>query len=103
MYSIMYYEQDESCVSDRQYDAISYQLVHLQSSVPEAEWKKSMYYYAMYDFDGSTGFDIPSRLTKKDREYLTNIATMVYKQWKSHTTLEERRAKLNVNVKGLRV
>ncbi|MBQ0112168.1 MAG: hypothetical protein KBT03_03470 [Bacteroidales bacterium] len=103
VYSIMYYEQDESCVSDRQYDAISYQLVHLQSSVPEAEWKKSMYYYAMYDFDGSTGFDIPSRLTKKDREYLTNIATMVYKQWKSHTTLEERRAKLNVNVKGLRV
>lgn len=103
VYSIMYYEMDESCISDKQYDAISYQLVHLQSSVPEAEWKKSTYYYAMYDFDGSTGFDIPSRLTKKDRAYLGNIARCVYKQWKSGTTLEERRAKLNANTKGYRV
>lgn len=103
VYSIMYYEMNESCISDKQYDAISYQLVHLQSSVPEAEWKKSTYYYAMYDFDGSTGFDIPSRLTKKDRAYLENIARYVYKQWKSGTTLEERRAKLNANTKGYRV
>lgn len=104
VYSIMYYEMNESCISDKQYDAISYQLVHLQSSVPEAEWKKSTYYYAMYDFDGSTGFDIPSRLTKKDRAYLENIAGCVYQQqWKSGTTPEERRAKLNANTKGYRV
>lgn len=86
VYSIMYYEQDESCVSDHYYDSISHQLVQLQSSVPQEEWEKSTYYYAMYDFDGSTGFDIPGRLTKKDREYLGNIANHVYWLWKQGTT-----------------
>lgn len=94
VYSIMYYERDESCVSDRQYDMISQQLVHLQSSVDESEWKKSTYYYAMHDFDGSTGFDIPSRLNKKDRAWLGQIADMVYEQWKKHTTYEQRKGAL---------
>lgn len=94
VYSIMYYEMDESCISDKQYDAISQQLVHLQQSVDLEVFKKSTYYYAMYDFDGSTGFDIPSRLTKKDRNYLTEIAGMVLRSWKSHTSAEERRESL---------
>ena len=83
VYSIMYYELSESCITDMEYDAISRQLVHLQSSVDEAEFEQSQYYYAMYDFDGSTGFDIPDRLTKQDREYLTRIAHMVKKQGRS--------------------
>lgn len=82
VYSIMYYEMNESCVEDWQYDAISHQLVHLQSSVDEAEFERSTYYYAMHDFDGSTGFHIYSRLTKEDKEYLTKVATMVYHSWK---------------------
>lgn len=88
VYSIMYYEHDESCVSDAEYDSISHQLVELQNRVKkenENEWKKSQYYYAMHDFDGSTGFDIPSRLTKKDRKYLTQIANIVHKQWVDDT------------------
>lgn len=80
VYSIMYYELSESCITDQEYDAISKQLVHLQSSVDEAEFKKSQYYYAMYDFDGSTGFDIPDRLTQKDRTYLTKIAQLVLRR-----------------------
>ena len=82
VYSIMYYEFDESCVPDSVYDGISHQLVRLQKSATEAEFKKSRYYYAMYDFDGSTGFDIPSRLTKDDYNHLWKIATMVHIQWK---------------------
>lgn len=77
VYSIMYYELSESCITDMEYDAISKQLVHLQLSVDKAEFEQSQYYYAMHDFDGSTGFDIPSRLTEKDRKYLTTIARMV--------------------------
>lgn len=50
--------------------------------MPLDEFKRSRYYYAMYDFDGSTGFDIPSRLTKEDYEHLWKVATMVYGQWK---------------------
>ena len=100
VYSIMYYEQNESCVSDAYYDSISQQLVELQKSCDTEEFKNSMYYYAMYDFDGSTGFDIPSRLTDNDCEYLTNIPSHVYKQWKNSTTAEERRRKLNANFTG---
>ena len=70
VYSIMYYENNESCVSDKYYDSISNQLVELQSKISKDDWKQSTYFYAMYDFDGSTGFDIPSRLNKHDKEYL---------------------------------
>lgn len=95
VYSIMYYENDESCVPDSYYDSISHQLVQLQKDAGFDEFRKSTYYYAMYDFDGSTGFDIPSRLTKYDREYLGNIAAHVYRQWKNCTTFKERKEKLN--------
>lgn len=94
VYSIMYYENNESCVSDAYYDRLSQQLVHLQSSVEESEFKKSTYYYAMYDFDGSTGFHLPSRLNKKDRAWLDRIAMMVYDQWKRDTTHDQRKEAL---------
>ncbi len=87
----MYYEYDESCVSDAYYDSLSQQLVELQRTCDPTEFRRSTYYYAMYDFDGSTGFDIPSRLTKYDREYLTNIASYVYKQWKDSTISKQRK------------
>ena len=81
IYSIMYYEYDESCVPDSEYDSISHQLVALQEEATQEEFEKSTYYYAMHDFDGSTGFDIPSRLTTKDRNYLTKLASMIHAQW----------------------
>lgn len=81
VYSIMYYEMDESCISDSRFDAIARQLVELQRKDPESH-EASQYYYAMYDFDGSTGFNIPDRLTKSDREYLTQIAVQVLKSWR---------------------
>lgn len=82
VWSIMYYENDESCVPDYVYDSVSHQLADLYKEVTKEELEKSTYYYAMFDFDGNTGFDIPSRLTKKDRAYLGHIANVVYKQWK---------------------
>lgn len=81
VYSIMYYEMNESCISDREYDSISYLLVELMKHSSKEECEASDYWYAMYDFDGSTGFDIPSRLTKYDRAYLTRIANMVHANW----------------------
>ena len=85
IWSIMYYECDESCVPDYVYDSVSHQLVELQKNANEEEVRASTYYYAMHDFDGSTGFDIPSRLTKKDRKYLTHLAHVIHKQWKEGT------------------
>lgn len=85
VWSIMYYEHNESCVSDFMYDSVSHQLVDLQKKASKEEFEKSTYYYAMHDFDGSTGFDIPSRLTKKDRQYLTHIANVIHQQWRKET------------------
>lgn len=82
IYSIMYYQYNESCVTDAYYDSISKQLVELQNSCDPEEFRKSTYYYAMYDFDGSTGFDIPFRLTKYDNKYLTKLASHIYDLWK---------------------
>lgn len=77
IYSIMYYELDNSCISDKEYDKISNQLVKLQNRGKNGPLKESQYYYCMYDFDGTTGFDIYSKLTDKDREYLTHLARVI--------------------------
>lgn len=85
VWSIMYYDYNESCVPDYVYDSVSHQLVELQRKANKEEVRASTYYYAMHDFDGNTGFDISSRLTKEDREYLTRIANVVHRQWKVST------------------
>lgn len=82
VYSIMYYEHDDSCVSDKYYDGISRQLVELMEKSSWEEFRKTTYYYCMYDFDGSTGFHLYNRLTKYDKDYLTNIADHVHELWK---------------------
>ena len=82
VYSIMYYEQDESCITDAQYDGISRQLVRLMGEASQEEMKRTRYYYAMHDFDGSTGFDIPHRLIPSDYEHCRNIAMHVLEQWR---------------------
>lgn len=82
VYSIMYYEMSESCITDKSFDELSHQLVELMNSNPKEVLEQTTYWYAMYDFDGSTGFDIPDRLTESDREYLTTIASHVQKQYR---------------------
>ena len=74
--SILYYEMDFNLVEDSVYDENSNQLMLMIREFPE-EYKQTAYYYCMNDFDGNTGFDIRSRLTNKDHEYLTHTATML--------------------------
>lgn len=74
IYSIMYYNLNESCVSDKYYDSVSRVLCSLSKSIPVELLKQSQYYYCMHDFDGSTGFDIPYRLNDYDKDYLQRIA-----------------------------
>lgn len=90
VHSILYYEADRSVISDKQFDDLCHQLVQLQSEVDFAEFRKSTYYYAMHDFDGSTGFNIYGRLTKYDREYLSQIAMQVYDSWQKDQEKIER-------------
>lgn len=77
--SICYYEFDKSPITDRQYDELCKQLVRMQSEASNDVLKKTMYFNIFYDFDGSTGFDLASRLSLKDYNYLLNIAGEIIK------------------------
>ena len=94
VFSIMYYDMNESCISDADYDELAYMIVKTQNEMSDEELKKTTYYYVMYDFDGSTGFHLKSRLTQHDHAYISGIASIVYHQWIDTTTLEERQQRL---------
>jgi hypothetical protein len=80
VYSIIYYYLNDSIISDKDYDRISHELVEAQSSVSKDELKQTDYYYVMYDFDGSTGFDLYDRLNEYDKKYLMNMADHILKR-----------------------
>lgn len=82
VYSIMYYELNESCVPDDYYEAVVQQLLRMQSQASSEVLKATRYNYVMYDFDGSTGFHLYGRLTNADKKYLLEIAKAVLKQQK---------------------
>lgn len=74
--SILYYEMDWSPIDDSTYEKFNRQLVSLIKDYPDIQ--NTEYGYCMYDYDGSTGFDLYSRLNEFDREYLTKIARNIY-------------------------
>ena len=73
IHSIIYYELNESVISDKKFDKKSRALVRLMERYPE-ETENSEYYRAIYDFDGSTGFLLYGRLKKSQRKYLKHLA-----------------------------
>ena len=79
----MYYELSESPLDDKQYDSIAYQLVEYMNTTPKEILEQTKYWYVFYDFDGSTGFYLPYRLTEEDKDYLYKIARQVKALWKS--------------------
>lgn len=81
VHSIIYYELNESVISDKKFDKKAAVLVKLLNKYPE-EVKNSEYYRAIYDFDGSTGFHLYSRLKKSQRKYLTQIARHVIRLYR---------------------
>ena len=76
VHSIIYYELDNSVVSDKMFDDNAKQLVRMQNEFSD-EANDTDYWYVFYDFDGSTGFDLFDRLNKKDKEWLMHIAQHV--------------------------
>ena len=73
--AIAYYELDSPRLSDRGYDELSHQLVELQKDI---DIQKTQYGYLMYDFDGTTEFDLYSRLNEKDKRYIMQIASYIF-------------------------
>lgn len=83
IHSIIYYELNESVISDKKFDKKSAILVKLMNKYPE-ETKNSEYYRAIYDFDGSTGFLLYGRLKKSQRRYLKKIAQYIIRIYKQN-------------------
>ncbi len=77
LFSIMYYQLNDSIVSDNQYNNISKQLVNLMSQTDKSIVKKTKYYYVFKDFDCSTGFDLYYKLNPVDKDYLYTMATQI--------------------------
>lgn len=90
VFSIMYYQLDESVLTDQQFDAASHQLVKLMSETPKSVLEKTRYWYCMYDFDGSTGFHLYSRLTPQDSEQLFNLAQQIRRVYKKKNDNSKR-------------
>ena len=75
--SIIYYELDESLMSDQQFDKMCRNL--LKGIQYTKNYERSDYFYVFYDFDGSTGFHLYHRLENDDKEYLMHLAKHVLK------------------------
>lgn len=73
VYSMAYYNQDTNIVNDMEYDGVSRQLARMQANLSPKEFQRTRYGYAFEGFDGSTAFDIPSKLSVEDYEYLYRI------------------------------
>lgn len=74
IHSYLYYEANNSAITDREYDAIAKQLVTIQQK-HTAQWIKkcTQYGYAFYDYDSTTGFDLWHRLITKDKQQILSI------------------------------
>lgn len=59
VHSCLYYQFNENLIQDHVYDAWSKELAELIQSHKE-EFKRSVYYAAFKDYDGCSGFDLPS-------------------------------------------
>ena len=65
VHSFLYYELNESIVSDEMFDNNCLQLYKFKVKYKQS-YRKSNYYYAMKNFDGSTGFGYFEKLNKEN-------------------------------------
>ena len=78
IHSYLYYELNTNIWTDKHYDEVSKQLTIMQNNFSK-NWikNKTQYGYVFYDFDGTTGFDLFNRLTKKDKRTIIGISEMI--------------------------
>ena len=75
IHSYLYYEADNSVWTDKKYDEVAKQLTNIQNKHTKSWIKQTTQYgYCFYDFDGTTGFDLWSRLKEEDRPLIKAIA-----------------------------
>lgn len=80
VHSILYYEMNESVISDKEYDSTAKQLYCFMKNLEDNHI--TQYGYVFWDFTPYTGFDLYSRLNELDKNYLCKIAKNVLKLYK---------------------
>jgi len=70
--SYRYYNLYEPKLTDSEYDDISRRLAEHALLYPHI-FKQTRFYYAMQDFDGSTGMGIYEALTEEDKLYIQEL------------------------------
>ena len=81
VHSFLYYSLDHPIIPDHMFDNNCVQLCELMKEDPAA-FKKSRYYHAMKDFDGSTGFGFYEQLNKQLKYNVYNDAMMLRDKYK---------------------
>lgn len=76
VHSFIYYELNESVVSDQMFDSNCLQLYKLKVKYKQS-YKESNYYYAMKNFDGSTGFGYFEKLSKEHSSSVVRDANYI--------------------------
>ncbi len=82
VHSIIYYSMGEAIATDAKFDDNCRQLVDMARSYPDI-FLKSKYHYCFYDFDGSTGFDLPGRLNREDKNKFIKMAVNIVRRMKN--------------------
>lgn len=73
VHSYIYYELNNSVISDREYDALSKKLVVLKNEHPDL-WRTSEYYKQFGDdYNGATGFTLYHDLDEHQKEIILSI------------------------------
>lgn len=79
-HSMLYYEYDESLVPDAKFDSNAQQFLKLAKEVAEEERRQSRWLYVMRDFDGSTGYNLPKKLTNEHKGLIKRDIKNLLKQ-----------------------
>lgn len=79
IHSTIYYDWDESLISDTKYDRTARLLARKAEQYKNTLLPKTTYGYVFKNYTGSTGFYLVQKLKKEDREYIQTIAYNVLK------------------------
>lgn len=83
VHSMIYYEMNDSVISDKRFDKLCRLLVRKMEQYGPKKMAKTEYGYVFHDFDGSTGFDLIDRLSPEDRAKIERIAAYVLRLYKA--------------------
>lgn len=70
VHSWLYYVLDSPVISDKSFDELCKQYMKNKNKV---KLSKTDYGYMFKDFDGNTGFDLPSRVKEEQKKYIEGI------------------------------